>query len=303
MNSAQVAFVLSIISAALFSLQFPIIKVALAYISSTQAAVLEATFTAFFCLGFAAVKRTSLAPLRHRAVFAAGLLNAVGLVLLFESIALLNPATVGFIGRLYFVYTSLIALVYFREYPTTLELIAIPGTILGLFLFSFHDFDTSEILGVGLAALYPFFFAVQNAVIKESLSEHNMNQIILYNKLWSLFFLAGYAFFKEGASVLTFSAKGVSLIFVSTFIATFLGLLFFLRALRETKFSIANIAKGSEIFFVLLFSYFVFPLHLTTVNVVGAALVFICIVLLAFQQSRAPSLVDLTQQIPNPDAA
>lgn len=282
----QRAIFFSILSAAFFSIQFPIIKVALNTINSAQAAVLEALFTVALCWVVSLFTKKPVTIQEPRVMVLAGLLNALGLIFLFESLALINPATVGFIGRLYFVYTSVLSLIYFKEWPTPLETFAIPGTILGLFLFSFRDFDTTEVMGVVMGSLYPLCFAAQNAVIKRRVELEDMNSVLLHNKIWALLFLTIYAISKHGLSTLRMEPTGVGLVFLSTFFATFLGLLLFYRALRSTKFSLANIVKGSEIFFILGFSYLFFPIHLTPVNLVGGAIVFFCILLLMWEQSR-----------------
>jgi drug/metabolite transporter (DMT)-like permease len=140
---------LSLISTVFFSVQFPLIRLSLAYIKSSQAAVLEAAFTIVFCLLLMKFQQKKAKLVISWGCVASGLLNAAGLIFLFEGLARIHPGIVGLVGRLYFVYAMLIAYIYFQERPTKGELILLLVAILGVFLVSFQSSLTSPESAVG----------------------------------------------------------------------------------------------------------------------------------------------------------
>ena len=281
------AAALSLLSSMLFAMQFPLIKVSLGHISAPIAAIFECIFTGLLCLLAAQVVGQKVRLIFNSKLIAAGLLNATGLIFLFEGLARVHPGIIGLIGRLYFVYAMLISYVHFQERPQRGEMFMITFAILGVFLVSFQTGSSTigSATGVILAFLYPAFFAVQNAVIKPIVKQFDTTAILFNTKVYALSPLVIYFLVRHGATESVVSLTGVAIIFCSTFLSTFLGLLLFYKALGIATFRFANLMKATEPVFVLVFSCFLFPVELTPQNIIGTLLILTSVGVVAYLQS------------------
>ena len=279
--------VLSLLSSMLFATQFPLIKLGLGHIPAQYGAILECLFTGLLCLMSARLLGHSIKVIFSKELLIAGALNAAGLICLFEGLARVNPAVIGLIGRLYFVYAMLISYLYFQERPSRVEMFLIALAILGVFLVSFQTGGTTtgSALGIIFAFLYPALFAIQNAVIKPIVTRINTSSVLLNTKVYALVPLLAYGLLRQTSGDHSFSLTGVGIIFCSTFLSTFLGLLLFYRALGITTFRLANLMKVTEPVFVLLFSYALFPVELSPQNLAGTLLILASVGYVAFMQS------------------
>lgn len=266
---------LSLLSSMLFSTQFPLIKLGLSHIPAPLAAIFECLFTGLLCFASAHVLNHSAKVVFRKELLFAGLLNAAGLIFLFEGLARVHPGILGLIGRLYFVYAMLISYLYFHERPRRAEMALIALAILGVFLVSFQTGGTTagSALGIIFAFLYPALFAIQNALIKPVVRTLDTSTVLLSTKAYALFPLLVYFAVSHSATAASISFAGIEIIFVSTFLSTFLGLLLFYKALGIATFRLANLMKATEPVFVLIFSYALFPVELTPQNVIGTFLI------------------------------
>ncbi|MBY0471382.1 DMT family transporter [bacterium] len=281
--------VLSLLSSMLFATQFPLIKLGLGHIPAQYGAILECLFTGLLCLISARLLGHSVRVIFNKELVISGLLNAAGLIFLFEGLARVHPGILGLIGRLYFVYAMLISYLYFQEQPNRLEMFLIALAILGVFLVSFQMGQTGSTsigsaLGIIFAFLYPALFAIQNAVIKPIVKRFDTSTVLLNTKAYALIPLLIYGVLRNTSGESSFSLTGVGIIFCSTFLSTFLGLLLFYKALAIATFRLANLMKAAEPVFVLLFSCVLFPVALTPQNVIGTLLILASVGFVAFTQ-------------------
>ncbi|MDI3288164.1 DMT family transporter [Polyangium sp. 15x6] len=278
---------MSLLSTLLFATQFPLIRLSLDYVTAPLAAIYEAGFTLLFCLVGARLLGPRARVVMSGGLLASGLLNAIGLIFLFESLSRIHPGIVGLVGRLYFVYAMMIAYVYFQERPSKLELLLVVAALIGVFLVSFQGTvgPMGSMVGFLLAALYPAAFAIQNAVVKSTLEREGPLTILLNTKLYALTPLVLYAIAREGVSSLRYAPEGVAILLCSTFLATFLGLALFYRAMAITTFGTANLMKAAEPVFVLLFSAFLFPIQVSPQLVCGTTLIVFSVCAAAFMRS------------------
>ena len=279
--------ILSLLSSMLFATQFPLIKLGLGHMPAPLGAVLECFFTGLLCLLSARVLGHSVKLVFRKELLIAGLLNAAGLIFLFEGLARVNPGILGLIGRLYFVYAMLISYLYFQERPHRVEMALIAFAILGVFLVSFQTGGTSvgSALGIIFAFLYPALFAIQNALIKPIVRTLDTSTVLLNTKAYALVPLLIYFMARHSGADHPVSFAGVEIIFVSTFLSTFLGLLLFYKALGIATFRLANLMKVTEPVFVLIFSYALFPVALTPQNIIGTLLILASVAFVAFMHS------------------
>lgn len=283
--------ILSLLSSMLFATQFPLIKLGLSHIPAPVAAIFECLFTGLLCLLSARVLGHSVRLVFKKELLLAGLLNAAGLIFLFEGLARMHPGILGLIGRLYFVYAMLISYLHFQERPSRTEMALIALAILGVFLISFQTGGTSvgSALGIIFAFLYPALFAIQNALIKPIVCTLDTSTVLMNTKTYALVPLLVYFLVRHGGSDIPISLTGIEIIFVSTFLSTFLGLLLFYKALRIATFRFANLMKATEPVFVLIFSYALFPVELTPQNMIGTLLILASVGFVAFMQSAQAS--------------
>lgn len=277
----------TLFSSVLFATQFPLIKLGLSHIPAEVGAILECLFTGLLCLVSARFLGHSVKFVLDKGLFWSGMLNAAGLIFLFEGLARVHPALIGLISRLYFVYAMMISYLYFQERPSRLEMALIALAILGVFLVSFQTGGTSigSALGIIFAFLYPALFAIQNAVVKPVVKRFDTSTVLLNTKAYALAPLLIYGLARH-APAHSLSLTGVGIIFCSTFLSTFLGLLLFYKALGLTTFRLANLMKVTEPVFVLVFSYFLFPVDLTPQNVAGTILILASVGFVALRESR-----------------
>lgn len=186
--------ILSLLSSMLFATQFPLIKLGLSHIPAPLAAIFECLFTGLLCLLSARILGHSVKLIFKRELVVAGLLNAAGLIFLFEGLARVHPGILGLIGRLYFVYAMLISYLYFQERPHRIEMALIALAIFGVFLISFQSGGTSagSALGIIFAFLYPALFAIQNAIIKPVVRTLDTSTVLLNTKAFAFIPLVLY---------------------------------------------------------------------------------------------------------------
>lgn len=268
--------VLALGSTILFACQFPLIKISYGYIQIEQAILLEAVFTAFFAFIAAKIKGDGVRFALSIPMAVAAIFNAVGLILLFESLKSVHPATVGFLGRLYFVYAVLLGMTYLKESQSRTDLILIFLITVGVFFISLDEtvnLVSEEFIGLCFAALYPLFFASQNAIVKKLVKDHSNQDILFTTKMISLAPLLVYLIVNIGLEGLSFNPYGGLIIGISTFISTFLGLTLMYQALREGSFITINLMKAFQPIFVTIFSLALFPVALGENFWIGASLV------------------------------
>lgn len=88
------AAALSLLSSMLFAMQFPLLRLAWAHFGLI-AAIFECIFTGLLCLLAAQVVGQKVRLIFNSKLIAAGLLNATGLIFLFEGLARVHPGSLA----------------------------------------------------------------------------------------------------------------------------------------------------------------------------------------------------------------
>ncbi len=212
----------------------------------------------------------------------------VGITLLLEYIAILAIAV--------------IALVFFKEHVKTRLWIAIVIVFIGLALvaevWNSQLNPLGVLFGFGAAAALTIYFVLGEKVL-DKISAMKVT-------FWSMMFASMFWFFPSqwwaiDTAVLTetvsfpgaaswVAAPNWVFILMNGAFGTFLPYLFSLMALQRLKATPAGIAASSEVFFAFVFAFLLLGEVLSTIQIVGASLVFIAVLLA--QTARAAGPID-----------
>ena len=122
-------------------------------------------------------KRHTLSLIEFKKLIPIAIINAAATILLYASIAILDPVIVGMIGRFYVVFTTLLSVVILKEKLSRAEGILIALAIFGTFLFVQTGNQVASIhyIGVAMGLAYTFLFALANLFVKKSV--HNTSSV------------------------------------------------------------------------------------------------------------------------------
>jgi drug/metabolite transporter (DMT)-like permease len=160
-------------------------------------------------------------------------LNALGILCLFQSTALLEPATLSLLGRSHVIFSVFLGILFLNEKPNQNEWIWISGSVCGMILFSFKGWVGSQYLGLGLCLLYALLFSMTNFLIKKETASSGIEQVLFMNNFISLLLLS--IFQRPGFSSMNISA--ISLVALGGLLSGTLGLFFFYESLKTISFS------------------------------------------------------------------
>lgn len=260
-------------------------KYALGHISATKASLLNVVFAMLFCWLYAKVRRQPLKLSFQKEMWFVGLTNAAGLVCLYLALDLLSPVMLGLLGRFYLIFTILLSVLLLKEKITRPQYVVIGLAILGAFLFEAGGTELSNVLGMLAAFGYTFLFALTNMMVKIVVKDVDSNSILFSNNAISLVFVLAYVVLRGEAD---FQAEwaGVGLVFLSSFLSAFLGLLLFYEALKYIDFSKASAIRSISPVLTVAICYPFFPVPLTATNIAGAVLVLGSALWLTFRETR-----------------
>ncbi|WP_245864820.1 EamA family transporter [Terribacillus aidingensis] len=106
-------------------------------ISPAKAAIINVLVIIAACYLFGIIQRKKVAFYKDREMIFLGVLNSLGVILMYVSTSLLSPVEIGFIGRFYTVFAILLSLLLLRERILKNETIFILFAMLGIFLFRY----------------------------------------------------------------------------------------------------------------------------------------------------------------------
>jgi drug/metabolite transporter (DMT)-like permease len=129
-----------------------------------------------------------------------GLCHALGLVLMYSSLNILEPVTVSLLGRFYVVFAVLMGVFVLKERLKLSDLIVFPIAILGSFLFMNRG-GTGNFIGVIFAIGYTFSFALENLLCKRLIHKTSIYLISFCVNLTSLFFISTFMLIKNKGEV------------------------------------------------------------------------------------------------------
>ncbi|WP_246294332.1 DMT family transporter [Paenibacillus planticolens] len=214
-------------------------------------------------------------------------LYTIAILSMFISANNLSPIYVGFIGRFYVVFSTILSVVILKEKIQKVEIVFIVFAILGTFLFvSKESSDKLIFIGVIFSFLYTFCFSLTNILIKFKEGKTHYLASMLYNNLVATIVILSYRMFfvkiQFATSQITFST---SILFILSALCGFLGTFLLFYALKFISFTFSSIIRSFSPVLVALFSWPFFGMDLSPLNIIGCILLFSSVVALTVYQS------------------
>lgn len=260
-------------------------KLSLSSLTPIQASFLNAFFSTIFTLIFVLMSRKKVKWVTNKYLLMIGVLNTLGILLQYYSSAILDPVTIGLLGRFYIVFAVILSFVILKEPMKRSDALPILMTILGSFVIAGVDGDFSNILGVVGAVSYTFFFALTNILAKKGLEKADAQIVLLYNQLISSILLLLVMLFTGQGNIQI--GSGVSTVFISALCSGFVGLLLFYESLKYISFRNSNLIRTSSPIFVFLLSIPFLPVHLTINLLVGGGLIIVSVFLMNIHKGES----------------
>ena len=289
MNSSfERGLLLNLLSVLLNASATTVSKFALIGMNSIVTTLIICASSALFSLIYILKDRTPITS-EFKQLLPIAAMNAAAMIMLYSSIAILDPVTVGMIGRFYVVFTTVLSVFILKETMTRNELVLIGLAIAGTFLFVKSDkaVDLTRYLGIGLALGYTFLFALANMFVKKSIVKTSSVTILFYNNVFAVFACLGILIV-QGYPLGSLSAvsKVTWAYAILTSAMTFAGLVLFFNSFRFLSFKLSNIIRSSSPLFVVAVSWPFFPLNLSPMNIAGGGLVLFSIVFLSLGEKK-----------------
>lgn len=263
---------LSILSVLLMTTAPVLNKFAVQYSTSISAALQNMFFGIILSFFIMKIRRQKLSRLKNKSIFLIAGLNAAGMICLYSSIKLLNPVTMGLIGRFYIIFALIFSVVFLKEHITKLESLFMGTAVMGVFFFIFKSLDINSIWGMIFAFAYALLFALCNMLVKIKIKELDSSNILFFNNLISFFIIliTMVLFSKDSFSI---DVRATGYIFLSSLLSNCLGMICFYESLKYLDFGKSNIIRSFSPIMVFIWSLPFFPLKLSFLNVSGAIII------------------------------
>ncbi|APX72649.1 DMT family transporter [Companilactobacillus allii] len=269
----------------LFSSISPVLnKFSLVSLNPVIGALFTSVFAAIFNLILILVMYHDFSIIKNKWVIALGLSNAIGVILQYIALTLLSPVTVTLIARIYLVYVFALSYIFLKEKLVKWDYLAIAMCIIGSVFVSTGRIQIDSIWGILCAFIYPLMYAINNIIAKYLVEDNNPGNVLFYNHLVSAVLLFVYALIIPG----TFGgiqAKAVTFNFFGAFFNGFLSLLLFYTSLKFITAGKANIVRALGPIIVIVYSYFFFPIQISSNIIVGALLLIASTAIVTFTRS------------------
>ncbi|WP_349410044.1 DMT family transporter [Pseudalkalibacillus sp. SCS-8] len=292
MDSIKKGYLLNALSVLMMAIGPLLSKFGLLHISPAKAAVINTATIIIASYLWGVFSRKRVRFYVEKEIIWLALFNSLGVIFLFISMDLLSPVEVGFLGRFYTVFAVFLSVFILGEKMPKGEGSFIVLAILGAFLFvNKGGVSETSIMGSIFALLYTFFFALTNVFIKKTVSgEKNSNSILFTNNCVTMLFVLIYSVIVGELFNTQHQVEGVLLIVLSSILTGFLGTILLYEALKYLRFSIANVSRAMSPILLAAMSYPFFPVELTLLNLIGAGLLVISILLLSIGDQQKEKL-------------
>ncbi len=222
----------------------------------------------YFGMGFLlnlilALSSGKLRQLRRVSKGVVGLLVALGIIDIFSNItffmairAIPDPSITSFLGNLFPVFMTLLAISFLKERFSLIEAIGAFMAIGGAFIISYSgelDWRKFFIPGTGLVVLNTFFAASVSVIVKKNVEKVSPEVFNLNSNGWIFLFFFGY-FLWSGQSVVI-SVSAFQNIALGAFFGSFIAFLSFFYSYRYITASRSSIIQSLKGIFVLVIAY------------------------------------------------
>jgi len=209
-----------------------------------------------------------------------GLLVVLGVIDILSNItffmairAIPDPSITSFLGNLFPVFMTLLAISFLKERFTLIEALGALMAISGAFIISYSgelDWRKFFIPGTGLVVMNTFFAALVSIIVKKNVQKASPEIFNLNSNGWIFLFFLGY-FLWSGQSVVI-PVKAFQNIALGAFFGSFVGLLSFFYSYRYITASRSSIIQSLKGIFVLAIAYFYLDKFPLTVQLWGGGI-------------------------------
>lgn len=277
MNKVKKGYLFNIISIAIMSLTPILNKLSLTDLSPIQASFFNALFSTLILLITVLLDKSKIKIYHNKFIWLLGITNTIGILLQYVSLSLLDPVSVGLLGRFYIIFALFLSVLFLNETLCKNDTLPIIFAVIGSFLITHFSGDFNSILGVIVTLSYTFFFALTNMLAKKTVKDIDSKTILLYNQATSTLLLGIILIVTNHLHTIHISI-GLFSILLSALCSGVIGLLLFYEGLKYISFREANIIRTLNPIFVFIFSFPFFPLPLTPKFITGAILIIISII-------------------------
>ncbi|HEY4398953.1 MAG TPA: DMT family transporter [Lactobacillaceae bacterium] len=285
MSDSQKGIILNILSVLVMAITPVMNKFSLSSLSPLQASLFNSLIAAGFSLLYMLVRRQKLTWIIGWPIWLLGITNAFGIVLQYYSLSILNPVTVGLIGRFYIVFAILLSITLLNERFQRKDFLPIALAIIGSFAVANTHNSVELTIGILFAFAYTFFFALTNTLAKKLVHNENSNVVLFYNQIISAIMIGIYTLTQE--SPIPQSFDGIEFLIASAFFSGFLGLILFYEGIKYIPFSQANIIRSINPIVVFIYSYYFFPIKLTPSFMFGAILIIASVIIMSWPNKKS----------------
>lgn len=288
MNKVKKGYLFSIISVAIMSLTPILNKLSLTDLSPIQASFFNALFSTLILLITVLLDKSKIKIYHNKFIWLLGITNTIGILLQYVSLSLLDPVSVGLLGRFYIIFALFLSVLFLNETLCKNDTLPIIFAVIGSFLINHFSGDFNSILGVIATLSYTFFFALTNMLAKKTVKDIDSKTILLYNQATSTLLLGIILIVTNHLHTIHISI-GLFSILLSALCSGVIGLLLFYEGLKYISFREANIIRTLNPIFVFIFSFPFFPLPLTPKFITGAILIIISIIYMNLYKDKKTS--------------
>lgn len=288
MNKVKKGYLFNIISVAIMSLTPILNKLSLTDLSPIQASFFNALFSTLILLITVLLDKSKIKIYHNKFIWLLGITNTIGILLQYVSLSLLDPVSVGLLGRFYIIFALFLSVLFLNETLCKNDILPIIFAVIGSFLITHFSSDFNSILGVIVTLSYTFFFALTNMLAKKTVKDIDSKTILLYNQATSTLLLGIILIVTNHLHTIHISI-GLFSILLSALCSGVIGLLLFYEGLKYISFREANIIRTLNPIFVFIFSFPFFPLPLTPKFITGAILIIISIIYMNLYKDKKTS--------------
>ncbi|RLY75788.1 EamA family transporter, partial [Staphylococcus hominis] len=181
MNKVKKGYLFNIISVAIMSLTPILNKLSLTDLSPIQASFFNALFSTLILLITVLLDKSKIKIYHNKFIWLLGITNTIGILLQYVSLSLLDPVSVGLLGRFYIIFALFLSVLFLNETLCKNDILPIIFAVIGSFLITHFSGDFNSILGVIVTLSYTFFFALTNMLAKKTVKDIDSKTILLYN--------------------------------------------------------------------------------------------------------------------------
>ena len=261
---------------------------ALARIGAVDAAALSALCTAAAAASWEGLRGRSPWPAADPTVLGVGLLDGVGGICLFASLARLGPVPVALVGALSPVFAAPLAFLVLGERPSGRLLMVGGGAVAGALLFSWRGPAALCALGLALAGASTLAYAAGNLLAKLALRRASASSVLAGSRVFSLAVVLAYAALAGGLGRGPRDAGGAALAALAALMGNVASVLLFYRTLGRATLSATTVVRVAGPVATAACAWPFFPVALSPMNVAGGAVLIGSVAWLGRAVGRAP---------------